>query len=153
VNFKKVAVIVTAAAMVVITPLTAQAANPDGPAADAVGSQASAPAGGANVTDVVHGDAGERPHAPGINGVGLGVHVNIGQASLFQCPGSFCNQGIANANWPTRDDVADICHMTNTTTPWGGHWHLVLNHANNHVGFISSVFLTDIGSGLTTITC
>ncbi|HEY1175074.1 MAG TPA: hypothetical protein VGF17_02875 [Phytomonospora sp.] len=70
--------------------------------------------------------------------VGRGVHVTIPTASLFQCPADFCNQGVANP----ADDVADICYLSGSTTPWGGVWDLVLNHANNHVGFISNSFLT-----------
>ncbi|MEV0648288.1 hypothetical protein AB0I28_23780 [Phytomonospora sp. NPDC050363] len=66
------------------------------------------------------------------------MQVTIPTASLFQCPAATCNQGVADPG----DDVADLCYLPGSTTPWGGVWDLVLNHANNHVGFISNTYLT-----------
>lgn len=78
----------------------------------------------------------------GINGIGSGVYTTINTASLFQCPYTSCNQGIVANGIPSGhpDDVAAICQMP-FNSPWGHHWTLVLNHANNQVGFIDIGFL------------
>lgn len=144
-NARKIIVAAIAAVFAVAIPLTADA-QPDKPGAPA------APPANSKAAAISQGAANQSPDAFA-NGVGVGVHVSIPTASLFQCPASNCNQGIANANWPTRDDVADICYMPNTTTPWGGHWNLVLNHANNQVGFISTVFIEDAGNGFNYTVC
>ncbi|GIG71546.1 hypothetical protein [Phytomonospora endophytica] len=89
-------------------------------------------------------NAAADPGDVGVNGIGVGVHVTINNASLFQCPATNCNQGTAQP----ADDVADICHVPVSPPQWGGLWNLVLNHSNsNQVGWISSTFLRGTLSG------
>lgn len=73
----------------------------------------------------------------GVTGIGTGTHLTIQYATIFQCPGEWCNKGQINS---VNEDIADICYLP-IDTPWGDYWHLVLNHANNHVGFITGRFL------------
>jgi hypothetical protein len=50
-------------------------------------------------------------------GVNMWVYsrVTINNASLFQCPGTHCNQGIAQP----PDPLTDFCYIP-VETPWGG---------------------------------
>ncbi|OXM44569.1 hypothetical protein CFP75_34045 [Amycolatopsis alba DSM 44262] len=62
-----------------------------------------------------------------------------------------CNEGHANQQWPTRDDLADICYLPNSASP-EGYWHLVLDHnpINEVIGFVRSAYLK---GGLNGQTC
>jgi hypothetical protein len=147
-NARKIAEIVVAFVFVMAIPVTARSdAGPDGLSAQP------APVSATSKAAAISKGAARQSDSIGVNGVGVGVHISIPTASLFQCPASVCNQGTANQNWPTRDDVADICYMPGTTTPWGGNWNLVLNHANNQVGFISTVFVENAGNGFNFTVC
>ena len=140
-NFTKFSVVVSAAVVAVIVPLTAQASSPDRPAAETDGVQVSAPAVTSNATDA--------PRGEGINRVGVPVRINDPDAILFMCPMTSCGGMSADEGWP-RADVSDICYIPAT---WGFEWHLVMNHANNSVGFISFFSLDDIGYGFSTTIC
>jgi len=149
-NARRMLVAAVATVFAIAIPLTAHAdTQPDAPSTQ---SAAAAPAANSKAAAISQG-AVTQSQDVSVNGVGIGVHISIPTASLFQCPASNCNQGIANANWPTKDDIADICYMPNTTTPWGGNWNLVLNHANNQVGFISTAFVQDAGNGFNFTVC
>ena len=153
-NARRMLVAAVATVFAIAIPLTANAdAQPDTPSAQpAAAAPAPAPSANSKAAAISQGTA-TPSQAVGVTGVGVGVHVSIPTASLFQCPATNCNQGMANANWPTKDDIADICYMPNTTTPWGGNWNLVLNHANNQVGFISTAFVQDAGNGFNFTVC
>lgn len=93
--------------------------------------------------------------------VGNGVFTTINRASLFQCPRAVigdparsCNQGVVAKGRPAgrADDVAAICRLK-SRSPWRHDWWLVLNHANNHVGFIDSGFVVPQRGRFTPKTC
>jgi hypothetical protein len=80
------------------------------------------------------------------------VSTTINTASLFQCPwavigGPSCNQGVVVNGTPSGhpDDVWSLCRdaRVGVTSPWGHAWRLVLNHANDQVGYIDSGFLVN----------
>jgi hypothetical protein len=67
--------------------------------------------------------------APTISRAGTPVVINIPTATLFQCPQTSCNQGIANAtNFPAHHDDVEV-------------------------GFISTTFISVIGFGLGVASC
>ncbi|NUR86328.1 MAG: hypothetical protein HOY71_19775 [Nonomuraea sp.] len=71
----------------------------------------------------------------GLMGVGNGVYAKFDNLRLFQCPAYVCNQGAVYDGLPLpASDVAAICQLP-ANSPRGNHWVLLLNHANNHVGF------------------
>ena len=72
------------------------------------------------------------PEVCGDYGRGTGVTV---PAWLFQCTWDKCNHGNAYPG----NDVATICFLPLSESH---NWNLVLNHANNHVGFISTQYLS-----------
>lgn len=65
------------------------------------------------------------------------VGITLPELSLFQCPVTKCNQGLAIRG----QSVDDFCYLP-TTTPWGGIWHLLIDTSNDEIGFASSKFIT-----------
>lgn len=93
--------------------------------------------------------------------VGNGVFATINHASLFQCPRAVigdpahsCNQGEIVNGLPSGhpDEATAICQL-NINSPWGHHWWLVIDNANQHVGFIDSGFLTAMFDPFTPQAC
>jgi hypothetical protein len=85
------------------------------------------------------------------NYVGTGSHPKFNGLSLFQCPASTCNQGVANMT----DDVAALCYLPGTTG-WGGYggpWTLVLNHNNEETGWVALNNLTPDVAGTPIYPC
>src|SRR5207237_49962 len=104
-------------------------------------------AAGSSSVSAIAPAANESAAAPA--GIGNGVFTTINTASLFQCPVAVighpelsCNQGMVVNGTPSGhpDDVVAIC-LIGQTSPWGHPWTLVLNHANDQVGFIDFGFL------------
>src|SRR5215470_13395433 len=56
------------------------------------------------------------------------VGISIPAVTLFQCPTTACNQGLAYAG----DRLEDLCHL-DQGTPWGGVWDVILDLNNNEV--------------------
>jgi hypothetical protein len=79
--------------------------------------------------------AAARPVRPG--GIGVGIGINIPAVSMFQCPSTICNQGLAYRG----NDIADVCYLP--IDGWGGgYWNLLLDHNNNEMGFTAARWLT-----------
>ncbi|KAA2247298.1 hypothetical protein F0L68_40160 [Solihabitans fulvus] len=74
-------------------------------------------------------------------GAGAPVTSGVPTLSLFQCPATFCNQGVANQHLPTRDALTDICYLPYSGGNGDQDWNLVLNYANNEVGFVRGQWL------------
>jgi hypothetical protein len=86
-------------------------------------------------------------------GIGNGVYAKFNQLSLFQCPYTFCNQGVVHDGLPLpADDVAAICQLS-WNSPRGNHWVLLLSHQNNHVGFADIGDVVSQGGSFTPPLC
>jgi hypothetical protein len=84
-----------------------------------------------------------------IPGVGVATGSGVPTLSLFQCPNTGCNQGVANQNG--RDLLTDVCQLTGTGAGGDQDWNLVLDYANREVGFVRGQHVdghagTDCGS-------
>jgi len=94
-----------------------------------------------------------KPSLMGAAGIGNGVFARFNGLSLFQCPAYACNQGAVYDGLPLpASDVAAICQLP-SNSPRGDNWVLLLNHANNHVGFADIGDIVSQGGSFTPPAC